>query len=103
MLGYRQSRKPDRVDLQVSKRLKQRQLLISLSQEKIAEKMDISFQQFGRYECGKARISAGRLLQIANILGVPITYFFDETSVVSTFDETSSPPLLPKNKISMIS
>ena len=51
---------------------------MGLSQEKLAEAIGLTFQQVQKYECGMNRISAGRLYQLAEILGVPVAYFFEQ-------------------------
>lgn len=68
---------PDAVDVHVGKRLKIRRSLLGLSQEKLADATDITFQQIQKYEHGMNRISAGRLFQFSKILEVPISYFFE--------------------------
>ena len=48
-----------------------------MSQSQLADALGITFQQIQKYEKGINRISAGRLFEIANLLGVPITFFFE--------------------------
>jgi transcriptional regulator with XRE-family HTH domain len=48
-----------------------------MSQEKLGEALSVTFQQVQKYEKGTNRISASRLQQIANVLGVRIHYFYD--------------------------
>jgi len=69
-------RSPDSVDIYVGKRLKE--LRGSMSQEKLAKKLGITFQQIQKYENGKNRISAGRLYYMSQILNVDIQDFFQE-------------------------
>ena len=69
---------PSPVDVYVGSRLKVRRSLMGLSQEKLAEAIGLTFQQVQKYECGMNRISAGRLYQLAEILGVPVAYFFEQ-------------------------
>jgi transcriptional regulator with XRE-family HTH domain len=64
------------VDVHVGKRLRVRRSLLSLSQEKLAEAIGLTFQQVQKYERGMNRISAGRLYQFSKILNVPVGYFF---------------------------
>lgn len=52
-------------------------MLIGLSQEKMGETLGLTFQQVQKYEKGVNRIGAGRLYQIADILGVPVSYFYE--------------------------
>ncbi|MDQ0315263.1 transcriptional regulator with XRE-family HTH domain [Amorphus orientalis] len=48
-----------------------------MSQERLAEKLGITFQQIQKYERGTNRIGASRLHDIAIALQVPISYFFE--------------------------
>jgi len=50
---------------------------LKLTQEKLGELLNLTFQQVQKYEKGVNRISAGRLFEIASVLGVPITYFYE--------------------------
>lgn len=68
---------PNPVDVYVGSRLRTRRSLIGLSQEKLAEAAGVKFQQVQKYETGKNRISASRLYEFAQALGVSISYFFD--------------------------
>jgi transcriptional regulator with XRE-family HTH domain len=65
------------VDHFVGGRIRSRRLLIGMSQEKLAAALGLTFQQIQKYEKGTNRIGAGRLLQIARILGVTTEYFFE--------------------------
>ncbi len=57
--------------------MKQRRRQLSWSQEELAEKLGLSFQQVQKYERGANRVSAGRLFQLAEVLDVDVSYFFD--------------------------
>jgi hypothetical protein len=48
-----------------------------MSQEKLGEMLGLTFQQVQKYEKGTNRISVGRLLDIANVLGVGVDYFYE--------------------------
>jgi transcriptional regulator with XRE-family HTH domain len=73
-------------------------MLIGMSQERLGELLGLTFQQVQKYEKGVNRIGAGRLFDVARILGVPIDYFYE--SVASQlggrgFSESdSSPPVM---------
>ncbi len=75
------------VDLHVGKRLRQRRRLLGLTQQKLAEAVDIRFQQIQKYESGANRISASRLWSLAQALDVPVSFFFEG---IETADETES-------------
>ena len=63
--------------MQVGNRVRLRRMLIGMSQEKLGELLGLTFQQVQKYEKGVNRIGAGRLFQVAHILGVPIDYFYE--------------------------
>ena len=69
---------PDPVDVQVGARIRTRRLLIGMNQETLAKALGLTFQQVQKYEGGANRVSASRLSQIADILGVAISYFFSD-------------------------
>ena len=66
------------VDHYVSLRIRQRRIMLGLTQQQMAELIGVTYQQAHKYETGINRISAGRLYQIAQALGVDISYFFEE-------------------------
>jgi len=68
---------PDPIDKHVGARVRMQRMMLSMSQEKLAAGLGITFQQVQKYEKGTNRISASRLQQIAAILGVPVHFFFD--------------------------
>jgi transcriptional regulator with XRE-family HTH domain len=69
---------PDPVDVHVGSRIRVRRLLIGMNQETLAKALGLTFQQVQKYEGGANRVSASRLSQIAEVLGVPISYFFND-------------------------
>lgn len=68
------------VDQLVGKMLRIRRKFLDMTQQDLADKVGITFQQVQKYERGVNRISASRLFDIAIALGVPITYFFKNPS-----------------------
>ena len=66
------------VDSYVSIRIRQRRIMLGYTQQQMAELIGVTYQQAHKYETGINRISAGRLYQIAQALGVDIGYFFEE-------------------------
>src|SRR3954449_6643172 len=68
---------PNPIDKHVGSRVRMRRMMLSMSQEKLADALDLTFQQVQKYEKGTNRIGASRLLAIAHILGVGIEFFFD--------------------------
>ncbi len=71
------------IDVQVGTRVRLRRMLIGMSQERLGELLGLTFQQVQKYEKGVNRIGAGRLFQVAHILGVPIDYFYEGVNGVS--------------------
>jgi transcriptional regulator with XRE-family HTH domain len=69
---------PEPVDVHVGGRIRTRRLLIGMNQETLANALGLTFQQVQKYEGGANRVSASRLSQVADILGVPIAYFFSD-------------------------
>lgn len=65
------------VDVYVGKRVRQRRWMVGMTQQQLADKVGIKFQQIQKYETGMNRISASRLWDISDALGVPISYFFE--------------------------
>ena len=71
-------KKPNPTDIYVGSRIRMRRKMLGLSQEKLGEKLGITFQQIQKYEKGTNRIGASRLQQISGVLGVPVAYFFED-------------------------
>ena len=65
------------VDVHVGKRVRHRRWLIGMTQQQLAEQVGIKFQQIQKYETGANRVSASRLWDIADALGVPVSFFFE--------------------------
>jgi transcriptional regulator with XRE-family HTH domain len=53
-------------------------MLLGMSQEKLGEKLGLTFQQIQKYEKGINRIGASRLFDLAQVLGVPVQFFYEE-------------------------
>ncbi|MHB1206255.1 MAG: helix-turn-helix domain-containing protein [Rhodospirillaceae bacterium] len=70
------------IDRHVGARIRERRIMLGLSQQQMADMIGVTYQQAHKYERGINRISAGRLYEITRVLNVPITYFFEglETS-----------------------
>src|SRR5215469_3272135 len=65
------------IDSQVGNRLRLRRMIMGLSQEKLGERVGLTFQQIQKYEKGLNRIGAGRLFELAHVLGVSVNYFYE--------------------------
>ena len=79
-----QGRKPNPMDIHVGSRVRLRRMVIGMSQEKLGEKMGLTFQQIQKYEKGTNRIGASRLYQLSLILDVPVQFFFEDAPVSMT-------------------
>lgn len=65
------------VDAHVGKRIRHRRWMVGMTQQQLADKVGIKFQQIQKYETGMNRVSASRLWDIAETLGVSISFFFE--------------------------
>lgn len=65
------------VDVHVGKRVRHRRWMVGMTQQQLATKVGIKFQQIQKYETGMNRISASRLWDIAEALNVDVRFFFD--------------------------
>jgi transcriptional regulator with XRE-family HTH domain len=68
---------PNPIDKHVGSRVRMRRMMMSMSQEKLGDALNLTFQQVQKYEKGTNRIGASRLQQISNILQVPVAFFFE--------------------------
>ncbi|MCP5371918.1 MAG: helix-turn-helix transcriptional regulator [Hyphomicrobiales bacterium] len=64
-------------DRYVGARIRERRVMLGLSQQQMADMIGVTYQQTHKYERGINRISAGRLYEIAQVLRVPVSYFFE--------------------------
>ncbi len=71
---------PNPTDKYVGSRVRMRRLMLGMSQEKLGEKLGLTFQQVQKYEKGTNRIGASRLQHISQILKVPVAFFFEGVS-----------------------
>ncbi|MFZ2586631.1 MAG: helix-turn-helix transcriptional regulator [Alphaproteobacteria bacterium] len=69
------------VDVHVGQKLRQRRLLVGMTQEQLADAVGVSFQMVQKYEKG-ARVGGSRLSLIARALGVRESFFFPEAEVL---------------------
>jgi transcriptional regulator with XRE-family HTH domain len=66
-----------RIDQHVGERIRARRAELGLTQEQLAEALNVSYQQVQKYETGANRISAGRIFELARKLRVDVSYFFE--------------------------
>lgn len=76
--------KPSAIDVYVGKKVRQRRVLLGITQEKLGKALDLTFQQVQKYERGSNRIGAGRLHELAAALHVPVSFFFEGLPKAST-------------------
>jgi len=75
------------VDRHVGARMRERRIMLGLTQQQMAELIGVTYQQAHKYEKGINRVSAGRLYTIARALGVQVSYFYE-----GVFNEGASAP-----------
>jgi len=77
-------------DRHVGCRIRERRVMMGLSQQQLASMIGVTYQQAHKYERGLNRISAGRLFGIAQVLGVGVSWFFD--GLAGAAEETDASP-----------
>ena len=65
-------------NIHLGKKLRMRRLSLGLTQTKVAQAINVTFQQIQKYEKGTNGVSSSRLMQLASFLKVPITYFYED-------------------------
>ena len=79
-------------NIHLGKKLRMRRLSLGLTQTKVAQAINVTFQQIQKYEKGTNGVSSNRLMQLAQFLKVPIIYFFEDFKnfmAVNTSEETN--------------
>lgn len=69
------------IDSYIGARVRMRRLMLNKSQEKLSARLGVTFQQIQKYEKGTNRISAGRLLELAIALRVPVSFFMTGSTI----------------------
>jgi transcriptional regulator with XRE-family HTH domain len=77
------------VDGYVGSRIRERRVMLGLSQQQMANLIGVTYQQAHKYERGINRISAGRLYEIGRVLRVPVSYFFEGLDGNASDDDLS--------------
>ena len=72
-----ESKLPSDIDRVVGENIYRQRRRLKLTQERLGELLGLTFQQVQKYEKGVNRVSAGRLYEIANVLEVPVGFFFE--------------------------
>lgn len=76
-LRGRPGQRANAADRHVGARIRERRVMLGLSQQQLAQMIGVTYQQAHKYERGLNRISAGRLFEIAQVMGVPVAWFFE--------------------------
>jgi transcriptional regulator with XRE-family HTH domain len=74
---FRRGRSTAAIDDHVGARIRERRVMLGLTQQQLAELIGVTYQQAHKYERGINRVSAGRLYEIAGILNVGVGYFYE--------------------------
>lgn len=100
---------PNEIDRVVGQRIRWRRRELKLTQEKLGDMLDLTFQQVQKYEKGVNRISAGRLFEMANVLNVPIGYFYDgaeehigHANQLAAMDSGATAPVMDTDTLDLI-
>lgn len=88
------SRRTSAVDLHVGRRVRTARIARRVSQQALGQAVGVTFQQIQKYEKGTNRVGSGRLYQIAALLEVPVTAFFEGGETQSTVRNSSPYDLL---------
>ena len=73
----------------LGRKLRMRRLSLGLTQTKVANAINVTFQQIQKYEKGTNGVSSSRLIQLSSFLKVPITYFFEDFAENSNIDKNT--------------
>ena len=65
-------------NIHLGKKLRMQRLSLGLTQTKVANAINVTFQQIQKYEKGTNGVSSSRLMQLSNFLKVPVTYFYED-------------------------
>jgi transcriptional regulator with XRE-family HTH domain len=82
---------PHPIDIHVGARIRMSRALAGLNQTELARRVGVTFQSIQKYERGTNRVSASRLQEIADVLGVPVSSFFE--GIGGTPHYANPPPL----------
>jgi transcriptional regulator with XRE-family HTH domain len=78
--------RPQGVDRYVGARIRERRIMLGLTQQRMADLLGITYQQAHKYENGTNRVAAGRLYSIARVLGVEVRYFYEGLQTAGGFE-----------------
>jgi transcriptional regulator with XRE-family HTH domain len=73
------------IDKHVGNKIRERRTMLGLTQQQLADLIGVTYQQAHKYERGINRVSAGRLYEIAQVLGIPVSFFYETLDTPSDF------------------
>jgi transcriptional regulator with XRE-family HTH domain len=82
------------VDRHVGARMRERRVMLGLTQQQMAELIGVTYQQAHKYERGINRVAAGRLYSLAQALGVEVGYFYEGLQIGGGFVPSPSQRML---------
>jgi transcriptional regulator with XRE-family HTH domain len=85
-----------RIDQHVAWRVRERRIMLGLTQQELAERIGVTYQQQHKYEKATNRISASRLYEMAEALQVPVSYFYEGLS-----DHDARRPVAPRERLAL--
>src|SRR5882757_9683010 len=80
-------------DVEIGRKIRALRLERGLSQSNLADGIGLTFQQVQKYEKGTNRVSAGRLHKIAELLNIPVTFFYGGMGAKAKERDVSDPGL----------
>jgi len=86
--------RPQDIDRHVGNRMRERRIMLGLTQQEMAELIGVTYQQAHKYEKGINRIAAGRLYNVARALGVDVGFFFEGLDDGESFRPTAQQRML---------
>lgn len=75
---------PHPVDIRVGQRVRERRKVLGITQDRLAQALDLTFQQVQKYERGVNRMSASKLFEAAQVLDVPVNWFFEGEAIATS-------------------
>lgn len=88
--SYTKSNEENVLNVVIGERLKDARKKAKLTQSKLAKKLNISFQQIGKYEKGQNGLNAIRIVQISNLLNIPKSYLLENIELLEQVRPTDN-------------
>lgn len=90
------------VDVHVGKRIRHRRWMVGMTQQQLAQQVGIKFQQIQKYETGMNRVSASRMWDIAAVMEVPVSFFFEGLDGQKTAEDSGMDILADKEALELV-